>query len=170
MPRFGSNAGPNRLLGGAGICPKLTVGDVRVFQVVAGHFDWLYNEDQLLLCQLRSGEVLVSPHEICCRLPLHVVAPFVLSTTRSQLVTLIPCDIAARRIPVSELRSIAVSLCCAGSCKFVYAVFRRPENSVVNPFHINRDAARAQLPAESQHFGDPSQAMSTADRGVHVRV
>lgn len=109
------------------------MGDVCVFHVVAGNFDRLYDDDKLILCQLGSGDIGVSLHEVCYRLPLHVVTSFVPSMFRSQL---IPCDFAVGRISVAELRSIVVRLCCAGSCKYVYAVHRRPDNCVVNPFHI----------------------------------
>lgn len=145
-----SQVSPRNLLLGGGLSAKLTVGDLREFQLVGGNFDRLYNDDSLSVRHLGATSVATPEGCVSCQMPLHRVAPFVPSTLRRQLASCLPGELVSNRMPVVELRSLAARLCCSGVCIGVSVVFDRPSNSVVNPFHIHRAGLQRSLEQRSE--------------------
>lgn len=79
---------------------------------------------------------------VCWQL-LHVVAPHVPSVLHSQLSGFLPSEFIPSRMPVADLYALATQLCCAEHCTEVFILLEHPINSIVSPFHIDRNALHA---------------------------
>ena len=130
-----------RISGGAPLFRGISVGDIRDLPVSFGDFTRLYDDDRLTCRSIGVNLPTPIDRQVCVRLPLHQIAPYVTSALRVQLSACLPYSYCPRNVPISELRLASTRLCCAGECIWVFASFERPVNSVVNPFHIDRVAA-----------------------------
>ncbi|KAI0753906.1 hypothetical protein BC629DRAFT_1663000 [Irpex lacteus] len=116
---------PLLLGGGPPHVSSVPVSVLRPFTVVHGTFNQLYDDDRVDLIRLSSACPII-PSDDFLRIYLREVLP----TSFTVLA----------RAPLSEVRSSVARLCCLSRCVTVYALFSRPENSTVNPFHIDRVA------------------------------
>lgn len=137
-----------RALSGGGLrVGFVSVGILRPFPVVLGTFEKLYDDDVVRLTGF-SPEPMCEPghNVVCVHVPLHLLVPLLATRHRSFMNSFLrshcprPSSLA---FPDAAL--LLSQLCCTGSCTFVYACVSRPDDSVVNPFHINR-ASLGSLP------------------------
>lgn len=149
LPVEGISSSPGHLLLGGGLFPRLTVGRLRDYPLLHGDLNRLYDDDCVVVRQLSSQVDRAPENCVWSRLPLHVVAPHVPSTLRSQLSRFLPSDLLPSRIPVVDLRTLATRLCCVDKCTELFVLLERPADSEVNPFHIDRTAARLAPPPAS---------------------
>ena len=129
---------PSRLLGGAPLLPGITVRELSAYPIQFGDYTSLYDDDCLFPLSLGCRRPDAVESAVCVLVPLHLIAPYVPSTLRVSLGACLPSIYSIRNVSISTLRADAARLCCASDCIQVYVVLRRPANSVVNPFHIDR--------------------------------
>ena len=86
-PRQGVKSSSRRtplcLVGGAPLFPGICIGVVRQYPVFAGDLARLYDDDCLTCKFVEVNLHAFVEGEVCIRLPLHEIAPYVTATLRS---------------------------------------------------------------------------------------
>lgn len=150
--------------GGGNKLGKISVGELKNYSILSGSFGRLHDSDSVNLVGILPSTFMndnesnsrseLSNDTVHVALPLHVLVP-IIGVRHSSLFHNLPYIVLRKhQNPIADLKQTVHQYCCSRNCPFFVVQFRRPQNSIVNPFHIQ---------GTTPTFGTPSVEVSVSD-------